>query len=68
MPLLEDFAYITLNNAVLINKQITRGFYGHSPQFSYWNGYSTSSRQGLILAQRYPTAYDSIMAAAPAIN
>ncbi|KAF9887105.1 hypothetical protein FE257_010600 [Aspergillus nanangensis] len=68
MALLEDFAYIALADAATIGKQISHSFYGRPPRHAYWNGCSTGGRQGLILAQRFPTAYNGIMAAAPAIN
>lgn len=68
IPLLTDFASVALNDAGLAAKQLVRDFYGHGPRYSYWNGCSTGGRQGLMLAQRYPTLYDGIMANAPAIN
>lgn len=68
MPLLKDFASVALNDAAVVAKDFTREFYGHGPRYSYWNGCSTGGRQGLMLAQRYPTAYDGILANAPAIN
>lgn len=68
MALLKDFASVALNDAALVAKDVISGFYGHGPRYSYWNGCSTGGRQGLMLAQQYPTAYDGILANAPAIN
>ena len=66
--LLHDFASVTLSDMTIIGKQITEQYYQTPPRYSYWNGCSTGGRQGLMLAQRYPTLYDGIMARAPAIN
>lgn len=68
MPLLKDFASVALNDAAVVAKDVISSFYGHGPRYSYWNGCSTGGRQGLMLAQRYPTVYDGILANAPAIN
>ena len=66
--LLQDFASVTLNDAALMGKAVARGFYGAAPRYAYWSGCSTGGRQGHMLAQRYPNAYDGILAVAPAIN
>lgn len=67
-PLLQDFAAISLDDSATIGKAISTSYYGSAPKYSYWNGCSTGGRQGHMMAQRYPTQYDGIMAAAPAIN
>ncbi|KAF2179560.1 feruloyl esteras-like protein B precursor [Zopfia rhizophila CBS 207.26] len=66
--LLQDFAAIALDDASTIGKAVTKAFYGEDAKYSYWSGCSTGGRQGQMLAQRYPTQYDGILAAAPAFN
>ncbi|MFG2040652.1 tannase/feruloyl esterase family alpha/beta hydrolase [Dactylosporangium sp. NPDC048998] len=66
--LLTNFAYRSVHEMSIVGKQVTAGFYGRPAAYSYWNGCSTGGRQGLMEAQRYPSDFDGIVAAAPAIN
>lgn len=66
--LLQDFAAVALDDAATIGKAVTTTYYGSPPKYSYWNGCSTGGRQGLMMAQRYPSQYDGILAVAPAID
>lgn len=68
IPLLEDYAYIGYNDLAVVGKQLSNRYYGREPVYSYWNGCSTGGRQGLQLAQKYPTAFNGIYAGSPAIN
>jgi len=66
--LLQDFAAIALDDFATLGKSATKAFYGSMPKYSYWNGCSTGGRQGHMMAQRYPTQFDGILASAPAFN
>ena len=68
MYLLETFAYTAYDDLARIGKTVTEQYYGTPPKYSYWNGCSQGGRQGLAAAQRYPEAFDGILAMAPAIN
>lgn len=68
MYLLQDFGSVAVHDMTVLGKQVTESFYGAKIKKSYWNGCSTGGRQGLMLAQRYPEAYDGILAQSPGNN
>ncbi|AUG81495.1 hypothetical protein CFP65_6867 [Kitasatospora sp. MMS16-BH015] len=66
--LLDNFAARSAHEMALVGKEVVAAVYGRAASYSYWNGCSTGGRQGYLEAQRYPTDFNGINAAAPAIN
>lgn len=65
--LIEDYASRSLVEMTLKAKEVIAAFYGKAAEYSYWNGCSNGGRQGMVLAQRLPDAYDGMMIGAPAM-
>jgi len=66
-PLLTNFASHSILDMWLAAKQVTASYYRTPASYSYFEGCSTGGRQGLVAAQKYPGAFDGILAGAPAI-
>lgn len=66
--LYQNFQSLSVHEMALVGKDLVRQFYGRAPNFSYWNGCSTGGRQGYVEAEVFPTDFNGILAAAPAIN
>lgn len=49
-------------------KPLVETYYGDAIDRSYFVGCSTGGREGMIMAQRYPTLFDGIVSGAPAIR
>ena len=63
-----DFAYAANVQVAALAKQLIAQHYGKSAAYSYFAGCSTGGREGMILSQRYPTAFNGIISGDPAMR
>ncbi|MDG4804167.1 tannase/feruloyl esterase family alpha/beta hydrolase [Micromonospora sp. WMMD980] len=63
-----DFGLTSEHKLRVFADVVTGAFYGHGPAYRYFDGCSTGGRQGLNLAERFPTDFDGVLAGAPAHN
>jgi feruloyl esterase len=63
-----DFAYAANAQVAALSKIIIAQYYGTPAAHSYFAGCSTGGREGMILSQRYPTAFDGIISGDPAMR
>ncbi len=63
-----DFAFAAVGRVALLAKEIVAQRYGRPAHHAYFAGCSTGGREGMLVAQRYPTYFDGIVSGAPAMR
>jgi pimeloyl-ACP methyl ester carboxylesterase len=63
-----DHAYRSIDVATQTAKFLVNAYYGRKPNHSYFVGCSTGGRQGMVLSQNFPDAYDGIVAGDPVFD
>lgn len=63
-----DFAYVAIGRVAEIAKRIVAQHYGKAIDHSYFAGCSTGGREAMLMAERYPTYFDGVVAGSPAMR
>ena len=63
-----DFAYAAVGRVAEVAKRIIAQHYGKPANHSYFAGCSTGGREAMLMAQRYPSYFDGVVAGAPAMR
>lgn len=63
-----DFAYVAIGRFAEIAKRIVAQHYGKPIEHSYFAGCSTGGREAMLMAERYPTYFDGVVAGSPAMR
>ncbi len=63
-----DFAFEANAEVASVAKQVIDHYYSKASLYSYFVGCSTGGREGMILSQRFPTAFNGIVSGDPAMR
>lgn len=63
-----DFAFEANVRVAALAKQIVAAYYQKPAAYSYFAGCSTGGREGMILSQRFPAAFNGIISGDPAMR
>ena len=63
-----DFAFEANAQVAAVAKQIIARYYAKPAAYSYFIGCSTGGREGMILSQRFPAAFNGIVSGDPAMR
>jgi hypothetical protein len=63
---IKDYGWRAIDETAVASKRILRRFTAKAPAKSYFVGCSDGGREALMMAQRFPTYFDGIIAGAPA--
>ena len=63
-----NYGHASLKLVTDAAKAGVRAFYGRGPIHSYFAGCSKGGQEGMAVAQRYPDAFDGVLAAAPGFS
>jgi hypothetical protein len=63
-----DYGHAALKASYDAAREIMARFYGKAPAYKYFAGCSKGGQEGLAFAERYPDAFDGILAGAPGMS
>ena len=63
---IKDYGSRAIIETTSLSKHVLRSFSGKAPSKSYFVGCSDGGREALMMAERFPTEFDGIVAGAPA--
>ena len=63
-----NYAYAAIGKVALRAKALAAALGGREPAHSYFMGCSNGGREGMLMAQRYPTLFDGVLVSNPAFN
>jgi feruloyl esterase len=64
---LKDWGYRAHYLVTTVAKDVARAYYGRAVRHAYFEGCSNGGRQAMMMAQRYPSLFDGIVAGAPSM-